>query len=330
MAEVGRILVVKLSALGDLFHAVPVVHRLRSHYGAAVDWVTQPEYAELIGCCRDVDEVLCFPRRGALKDTMAFRRRLRARKYDLAIDLQGLMKSGLVLGMARAGRKLSPSSPREGSGIFAGETPPATAKTPHALDRLCDTLRYLEIEPKPLRYLFDFPKSEPLPGASPRLAVAPRSRWPAKDWPVEKYIDLIRRLQQERPLDVFILGGPGDAELGSHMKETLGEGVWNLCGRRPLLELGDVLKQVDCLVCNDSGPMHFAAAVGTPLVALFGPTDPALTGPWSDRATVLRPLPGPEGYPDHRSYKQGGNAMIGRLTVEEVAAAVEARLPRRG
>ena len=83
-----------------------------------------------------------------------------------------------------------------------------------------------------------------------------------------------------------------------------------------------MLQHLDAVVSNDSGPMHLAAAVGTPLVALFGPTDPALTGPWGEGPIVLRPPAGPEGYPDHRSYKDPDAGFIARISVDEVVEAV--------
>ena len=328
MPDTRRILVVKLSALGDLFHAVPVVHRLKQELGGVIDWVTQPEYAGLAACHRDVDRVLAFPRKGSVADLVRFRKALRTRRYDLAVDLQGLTKSGMVLGMARAGRKLAPSRPRELAGWFATETPAFRAETPHAMDRLFDTLRHLDIDPEPVVYPLDFPEIEPLPGTGPRLAIAPRSRWPGKDWPAEKFVELVETLREERKVDVFILGGPGDRELGESMAARMGTDTWNLCGGHSLTELGAVLKQIDCLVCNDSGPMHYAAAVGTPLVALFGPTDPAQTGPWGRGHLVLRPPEPPGGYPDHRSYKHMDHGLIAGISVADVADAVRAQLSR--
>ncbi len=323
MAEVRRILAVKLSALGDLFHAVPVIHRLKEHYGCPVDWVTQPEYVELAGCHRDVERVIAYPRRGGLRAWGEFVRELRQERYDLAVDLQGLTKSGLAMGLARAGRKLAPSGPRELCKWFAHEVPEARAPTPHAMDRLFDTLRHLGIAVEPVEYPLTFPEVPPLPGGRPRVAVAPRSRWPAKDWPEERFVEVLRCLRGRREVEVFVLGGPADRELGQRMVTALGARTHSLCGSAPLLSLGGVLRQMDVLLCNDSGPMHFAAAVGTPLVALFGPTDPALTGPWGGGHTVLRPPPGPEGYPPHRSYKDGDRSFIARITVEEVLAALE-------
>lgn len=319
----SRILVVKLSALGDLFHAVPIVHALKLHFGGELDWVTQPEYAELVACHADVNRVLCYPRRGGPGAWRGFVRELRRERYDLVCDFQGLLKSGLVVGLSRGRRKISVCAPREGAGWFAHEVPAARAATPHAMDRLADTLRHLGFELGPPVYPLVFPAAAPLPGGRPRLGIAPRSRWPAKDWPAEKFAAVIRNLRARGQLDVILFGGPGDVEDGEAIQAAAGgEGIWNLCGKSPLIHLGAQLKEVDVLLCNDSGPMHFAAAVGTPVVALFGPTDPALTGPVGEGHCVLRPAPGPEGYPAHRSYKEPGNAFIARIGVEEVTEAV--------
>jgi len=321
---VPRILVVKLSALGDLFHAVPVVHALREHFGAPIDWVTQPEYLELAGCHADVDRVIAFPRRGKSGGWLDFSRELRRERYGLALDLQGLFKSGVVLGLCRAERKLACARAREGSALFAYERPVLTQSGPHALDVLQDSLRHLGIEARAPRYPLMFPDAEPLPGKRPRLAIAPKSRWPAKDWPLEKFREVALRLRAAHPeLELIVLGGPKDRADGESLLRDLGAGAHNLCGLTPFLALGSQLREVDLLLCNDSGPMHFAAAVGTPVVALFGPTDPARTGPVGAQHRVLRPDPGPEGYPDHRTYKLPGNDFISRLTVEEVATAAE-------
>lgn len=326
MPDVQRILVVKLSALGDLLHAVPVAHRLSAHFGCPVDWVTQPEYVDLVACHRDVERVIAFPRKGGFADMRAFVRELRASSYDLVLDLQGLTKSGLVLGLSRGRRKIGTSHPRELAGWFAHETPAAQASTPHAMDRLFDSLRHLGIDPEPVDYSLDFPPGPEFPSGTLKLAVAPRSRWPGKDWPAERFVELARSLVAQMDLEVYILGGPDDRELGEKMAVDIGEHAHNVCGRHPIVAMGGILRQMDCLLCNDSGPMHMGAAAGVPLVALFGPTDPAQTGPRGEGHLVLRPPAGPEGYPDHRSYKRVGNDFISRISVQDVEKAVKKQL----
>ncbi len=331
MLAEDRILVIKLSALGDLFHAVPIAARLSEAFQMPVDWVTQPEYTSLVALHQQVDRVFAYPRKGTASDWKSFVRELREQRYALAVDLQGLLKSGICLGLCRATRKIAPSHSREGAGFFAREQATATAKSAHALDRLCDTLRYLEIEPEPLHYPLAFPAIllEGFEGNT--VAFATQSRWPAKDWPRERFVELGKRIQQELGKRICILGGKDEQERGELLCREIGGECRNFCGHFPLLHLGSVLQQMDLLVSNDSGPMHFAAAVGTPLVALFGPTDPARTGPWGEGHAVLRAEPGPEGYPDHRSYKDPASRVwMERLDVETVFAAVKQQLQRAG
>ena len=116
-----RLLVVKLSSLGDILHVLPTVHELRTQLDAEVDWVVHPEFAPLVRCFADVDNVLSFPRHHVLRDIRAALRELRAREYDLVVDLHGLFKSGLVARLARAKRRIAPSYAREGSSLFFRE-----------------------------------------------------------------------------------------------------------------------------------------------------------------------------------------------------------------
>lgn len=324
MSGVSRILVVKLSSLGDLFHAVPIVHRLKQTYQCPIDWVTQPEYVDLVRCHQDVDRVIPYPRKGGLKAWKAFIRDIRKDSYDLAIDLQGLTKSGVAMGLAVAERKIASSRHRELSRFFANEIPLDTDPGPHARDGLMDTLRFLDIDPEPVVYPLSFPQVE-FPGDDGyHLAIAPKSRWPAKDWPLDQVSALVGRLRRQHDWSVWVVGGPNEREAGERLVRDHGDkAVTNLCGTHPLLELGGWLKHMTVLVTPDTGPMHFAAAVGTPLVALFGPTDPARTGPLGDHVKVIRPKAGPEGYPDHRSYKNGNTSMMESITVETVAREVE-------
>lgn len=323
-----RILLVKLSSLGDLFHAVPAAEQLQTHFACPVDWVTQPEYVPIVECHQNVSRVIPFPRRGGAGAWRTFRRELQQESYDLVVDLQGLFKSGLACRAAKAKRVVGCSYPRECVQWFWDEAPAKNTSVRHAVDRIIDTLDYLGVPRGALAYPLDFPKPAHLPEvAGPVVAMAPKSRWPGKDWPLSRFVETGERLLREGRADsIWILGGPDDAEACAELSGKLGEQAFNLCGKISLLELGGALAQVDVLLCNDSGPMHFSAAVNKPVVALFGPTDPDRTGPYGPQHTVLRPPPEAGGYPDHRSFKTADASFISRITVEEVYAAITAKL----
>ncbi|MFT7513015.1 MAG: heptosyltransferase-1, partial [Candidatus Omnitrophota bacterium] len=187
-----RILIVKLSSLGDLFHALPAVHVLKASWGVSVDWLTQPEYAELVGYFDDVDEVLTFPRRNFLGSLGSFRRKVRAKRYDYVFDMQGLLKSAVAARLANADRCIGPSFNREGSRAFYHAVAGPADRYRHAVDQIFDVVKYFDLAGEKT-----FPVSWPkvtLPEAPHRIGLAPCSRWPAKNWPVERFAELANHI----------------------------------------------------------------------------------------------------------------------------------------
>ncbi len=291
-----KILVVKLSSLGDLFHALPAVHNLKVELQAGVDWVVQSEYAELVRCFRDVGRVIPFQRRAVLRSLRPFLGELRRERYDLVVDFQGLLKSALVARLARAGRRIGPSFHREGSRLFYTEVTGARNKARHAVEENLDIVDHLELTRIPVAFPVAFPAAG-LQGARPFVGIAPRSRWPSKNWPAERFGELVRRLLERGPGTVFLLGGPGDVETCLAVAAVAGdtERVVNLAANTSLIEMGGVLGELDLLVANDTGPVHMSVALGTPTLVVFGPTFADRTGPYGEAHTVVqadRPAPG--------------------------------------
>jgi lipopolysaccharide heptosyltransferase I len=282
----ARILVIKLSSLGDLFHALPAVHSLKQDLNATIDWVTQTNYVELVKCFPDVNRVIAFPRREFLKKSSAFVRDLRREKYDLILDLQGLLKSALVARIARGGKRIGPSFAREGSRLLCSVVAGPKNKSRHAVDEILDVVRYLGLEVRKPEFHVMFPKvqrSEP----SPRIAFIPCSRWPTKNWPLERFVEVGRALQDRVGATIFLAGGPEDQPTCGAIEQQLGGCVVNLCGETSLVEMGSLLQEMDLVITADSGPMHMAAAVGRPVLAVFGATDPKRTGPYGEKHRVV-------------------------------------------
>lgn len=286
-----RILVVKLSSLGDLMHALPAVHNLKVGLSADVDWVTQAEYVELIRCCEDVADVIPFPRRHPIRNGIGFLRRLRLRRYDLVVDLQGLMKSALVCRLARAHRILGPSFRREGAGLFYHAVAGPRNKARHAVDENLDVVRLLGLDVLPVAFPLRVAPPAGLP-AHPRVALLPVSRRANKNWPEERFIEVARRLRRERGASIFCLGGNVDRLVCAEIARVVtadndGPPVTDLAGRTSLVEMAGVLAGMDLVIGNDSGPIHVAAALGVPVLAVFGPTDPGRTGPYGNHHRVV-------------------------------------------
>ncbi len=287
-----RILIIKPSSLGDVVHALPTVNLIRKKFpDATITWLINDNLASLLKKgCPVIDGLIAFPRREfgklwRLPQVLQFMRRLRSEKFDIVIDLQGLLRSGLMTRATRAPRRIGLSDAREGSRSFYNEI--VQVPRTHAVDRYLLAARHLGSEVTPVEYpLASIPSDVAyVDGLVPKsrclIAVNPSARWETKLWGDDKFGALLKRLPRDR---VVLTGSAEDAA----RIEKLSQGCVNLAGKTDLAQLAEVYRRCAVVITNDSGPMHLAAAVGTLVVAVFGPTDPALTGPYGKRHVVLR------------------------------------------
>ena len=281
-----RVLIVKLSSLGDIFHALPVVHQLKAGLNATIDWVTQPNYADLVRHFPDIDRVIRFPRKRFLTQAAPFLRELRREPYDLIIDLQGLLKSAFVARCARGTRRIGPSFHREGSEWFYTEVAGPRNRNRHAIEEALDVIRHLQLAEEPLVFSISFPR-QPLDTPAPRIAFIPCSRWFTKNWPMPSFIETATALRAATNASIYLLGDRENAGLCGELEAALEGHAVNLCGKTSLVELGSLLQEMDLVISVDSGPMHMAAALGKPVLAIFGATDPQRTGPYGPHHRVV-------------------------------------------
>jgi len=311
-----RILVVRLGAMGDIVHVLPAVASLKQSFpGAHLTWVIEPQWAALIEGNPFVDRVILLRRRDA-SGVLASWRELRSAPFDFAVDFQGLLKSAVVAAAARPQRTFGwdRSQLREAAaGVFY--TYRASSAAAHVVERNLD-LAAAAGAGHALR-VFPLPAGRaetPLPDGAFVLA-SPMAGWRGKQWPIENYLALGGLLRAECNLPL-VLNVPSTAALGT------AEGVWlHACGLPGLI---DATRRAIAVVGVDSGPMHLAAALGKPGVALFGPTDPARNGPYGDSLRVLR-WPGAV-----TTYKRLGSIdeSMRRITPEEVFESLRAALGR--
>jgi len=295
-----RILVVRLGAMGDIVHALPAVASLKQGFpGSHLTWVIEPQWAALLEGNPFVDRVILSHRRDA-SGLLASLRELRSASFDFAVDFQGLLKSAVVAAAARPERIFGwdRGQLREAAaGVFYTHRASSTAA--HVVDRNLD-LAAAAGAAHAVR-VFPLPPGRPeapLPDGAFVLA-SPLAGWRAKQWPLENYLALARLLITECNLPL-VLNVPPTAPLGaadrslwsrlrcvlSEPRPKGAEGVWpHACGLAVLI---DATRRAAAVVGVDSGPMHLAAALGKPGVALFGPTDPARNGPYGDSLRVLR------------------------------------------
>jgi lipopolysaccharide heptosyltransferase I len=291
-----RIVLIKPSALGDIVQTLPVLAALRRRYpDAHLTWLVNRAYEPLLRGHPALDEVLPFDRgatrHGLWKATVNYARFLRdfrARNFDLVIDLQGLLRSGLFTAVSGAARRVGLSSAREGAVWFYTDVVQvADFNSIHAVDRYWLVAEALGAGDGPI--VFPLPIREPerlwaetalRECPRPWLAFGVGSRWMTKRWPPEHFAALARRAQAGFGGTVLFVGGADEAELARITGEQLA-GPWrNLSGGTTLPQLVAVLSQIDVMVANDTGPLHLAAALGRPIVAPYTCTKVALNGPF--------------------------------------------------
>lgn len=272
-----RILVVRLSSMGDVIHALPAVASLKHSFPHShVSWVIRTRWMPLLEGNPFVDEVIPFDR--TVRGIIATRRRLREQKFDLAVDLQGLIQSAMVASAARPDRIVGfhRSQLREKAATLFYSLSVET-RAPHVVDRNLELAAAAGASS--LVHTFSLPQGSPegtLPEGKFVLA-SPLAGWGSKQWPVEFYQELAARLE----VPLVVNGPPGAAEILSKIR---GAHV-HLSGVAGLI---DATRRAQAVVGVDSGPLHLAAALSKPGVAIFGPTDPLRNGPYGGTIRVLR------------------------------------------
>jgi len=265
-----------------------------------------------------------------IRDISRFIRELRSIRYDIAIDFQGLLKSGMLIGLARAARKIGFDRTRELSYLFLNERLPAYDIEKHALERYLDVARYLGArEPPPacslpierevsaIRNKIKGISSQ----GSPLIAVNPVARWKTKLWPERKFADLADRLVKEKNAAVIFTGSPEDKAVNDRIISMMSESAMNWAGETTLKELAALASLTDLFITTDTGPMHLAAAAGAKVLALFGPTAPWRTGPYGPSHVVVRT--GISCSPCFQRKCEIGVRCMEEITVDEVMEKIK-------
>lgn len=307
-----RILVVRLGALGDIIHALPAVASLKHNYpGSHLTWAVEPRWAVLLDGNPFVDRVIGVDRGSGAGIARAWRE-LREQRFDFAVDLQGLVKSALVANVARTDRIYGhhPAQARERlAGIFYSDKVRTAAG--HRVDA------NLEIVARAgasiALHVFPLPagrREGSLPQGAFVLA-SPFSGWTSKQWPLEYYARLAVLLR-EFGLTLVLNGAPG-------AETALARVAGTVVHTSSIEGLIDATRRAAAVVGVDSGPLHLAAALGKPGVAIYGPTDPTETGPYGGSLTVLR---SPGAITSYKRREQFDESMLA-ITPEAVLAALQ-------
>lgn len=310
-----NILIVKLSAIGDVIHTLPALNALRSRYpDAHISWMAEEAVCPLLEGHRALNRILLSKRkqwikgiRGAsrsqsLKEAAGFIKELRDTRYDLIIDFQQLLKSGVPVALARGTRKIGYGrgmEHQEHSYLFLNERIPAVSMEIHALTRNMMLLKSLGIKTDEI--VFDIPLQDRDRNmtdgllsrhgvkASERLvAVNPVAKWETKLWSEKKFSELADRLTEMYGVRVIFTGAPEDRDTVEAIMAGMRHRAVNLAGETSLKMLAALYEKSEYLISTDTGPMHLAAAMGRGVVAIFGPTAPWRTGPFGSGHQIVR------------------------------------------
>ncbi len=297
-----KILILKPSSLGDVIQALPVLRLLKLHFRSAeIFWWIDSALAPLLEDDPDLAGIIRFERKRWAKpqhwpEMFHSIRSLRAENFDLVIDLQCLLRSATFAWLANGKKLVGLDETREGARGFYDLAVPRKTFHTHAVDWYLSVLPPLGV---PVHWNFQWLPERPEIAAelnskfkiqnSKLILLQPGARWENKRWPAKYFAELVRSLAQKFPGTQFaILGGKDDQPLGKIISQAAPEHCLNVCGATTLPEMVEWVRRCDLMITNDTGPMHVAAALGKPLVALFGPTAPERTGPYGQLENVLR------------------------------------------
>jgi len=330
-----RILIVRIGAMGDVLHALPAVAALREQIpGAHIGWAIEPRWASLLAAHTQqgtalVDRIHHVPVRewkakpfsmATVRSITALRRELRAEKYDIAVDLQGTIRSSFVGSLAGAALFTGSANPREAlARIFY--TQKVTTQQPHVVEQACEILgaaTSLHLNPAEIVLAHDAVAEAwcnnalaALPANFRIVVLSAGGGWGAKRWPPERFGALAAALAA-RGYAVLVAAASADDDLAHRVVAASANTAQSIVCDLP--QLRALLRRAALCIAGDTGPLHLAAAVGTPVLGIYGPTDPARNGPFTQAKRILR---SPQSVTDHSRHTAAEAGLLS-ISVEDV------------
>ena len=337
----NRFLIVRLGSLGDVVHAIPVAAALKQEFPhARIDWVVDSRYTDLLDLVSVVDRRVPFDPRDLFRSDARARAlqtigELRQSRYDATIDLQGLVKSAMLARAIRSHQVIGfpRRHLREPLARLFYTTAPDPQGATHVIYKNLALLAPLGVHDRRVRFPLTIPQSSTADAIVQRFApdgfvlLNPGAAWPNKRWPAERFGDVAAAIRAEHGLRSLVLWGPGEQPL-AHDVARASQGAAEVSPPTGIPELVAVSRAARLMISGDTGPLHVAAAVGTPLVALFGPTRPERNGPWALYDVALSRVEQCSCLYERRCRR--ATPCIDDITVAEVVQAAERRLSARG
>jgi len=293
-----KILVVKPSSLGDVVHSLPFLNAINTCFPKAeIHWVIAKGLEGLLEGHPMIDRLIIINKDlwknlsqagNTLKEIRELYKQLRYEKYDIVVDLQGLLRSGLITQVTHAPLRIGFHEAREGSRFFYTNKVKGNRDI-HAVERYMKMAAELGCDAQDMVFPFPLPANAgdaagKLANFGPYAVLVPGARWKTKIWPAERFGKVASML----PLRSVIVGAGADRAIADTVVSHSDKKARSLAGETSLKELIEIMRHAEVVITNDSGPMHIAAALNVPVIAIFGPTSPKRTGPYGTGHVVLQ------------------------------------------
>ena len=303
-----KILIIKPSSLGDIVHSLPFLNAIRDRFPKSeIHWVVAKGLEGLLEGHPMISKLWIINKdnwkkikniKGTVSELKDLFKSLKKEKFDIVVDLQGLLRSGVLAAATGAPVRIGFNEAREGSRIFYTHRVKG-GKDIHAVDRYLKIAKFLGCDASDVKFPFPLSFSFPLSAIAPQAnspeagsfqlpkeyaVFVPGARWRTKKWPCERFGELASIL----PVKTLVVGGKSDIDISNRVAEGSKGKAVSVAGMTSIKELIDIMRKAKFVVSNDSGPMHIAAALGVPVFAIFGPTNPLRTGPYGKGHTIIR------------------------------------------
>jgi lipopolysaccharide heptosyltransferase I len=332
----SRFLIVRLGSLGDVIHAIPAVAALRTrHPNARIDWLIDPRYTSVLQLVDGLDAAIPIDPRAGIGTLLRAIAQLRRVKYDAIVDLQGLLKSAVLARAAGAGRVVG--FPREHlrepmARIFYSQTPDP-GRDPHVIRKNLMLIHALGAQDLRITFPLKMPRTVTSDTIVARFGpegfavINPGAAWPNKRWPPQRFGAFAAEIRERIGVRSLVLWGPGEEDIAS-LVVSASRGAAEIAPRTNVVDLFAIARRAKLVVSGDTGPLHIAAAVGAPVVALFGPTFTERNGPWSSEDIAITRAS--RCFCHYERKCRLLQPCIDDIGVDEVVTAAEYRVAARG
>ena len=333
--KVKNILIIKPSALGDIVHSLPFLSVVKKKFPhAKIDWVVAHGLHKFLEGHPMIDRLWVIKKdqwkkidhfNHTVKEINELRKNLKASRYDVSIDLSGLLRSGIISFFSKAKIKLGFKESDEGSVFFYTHKIHGSMKI-HAIDRYLEIAKFMGCSIDKINYPFaPFDPDPPILKKLPKefIVMSPSAGKPANRWQAEKFGRLAARLL----LPTVVIAGPSEAGIAEQVVAASNGKALSVAGQTGLKDLVALIDKAVFFVCNDTGPMHIAAALNVPVFAIFGPANPVRTGPYGNIHTVIQKKM--DCSPCYAKQPCSHFRCMNELTVDDVFKIIDRKVKQR-